>query len=45
MFTRIVECQVKPDKRDELKDRLRSEVLPPSEATRICGFDRPGIGE
>lgn len=28
MFTRIVECQVKPDKRDELKDRLRSEVLP-----------------
>jgi len=28
MFTRIVECQVKPNKRDELKDRLRSEVLP-----------------
>jgi len=28
MFTRIVECQVIPDKRDELRDRLRSEVLP-----------------
>jgi quinol monooxygenase YgiN len=28
MFSRIVECQVKPNKRDELKDRLRSEVLP-----------------
>ena len=28
MFTRIVECQVKPDKRDEFSNKLRSEVLP-----------------
>ena len=27
MFTRIVECTVKPDKRDEMQQRLRSEVL------------------
>lgn len=27
MFTRIVECQVKPEKRDEFEDRLRNEVL------------------
>jgi quinol monooxygenase YgiN len=28
MFTRIVECQVKPDKRDEFSNKLRNEVLP-----------------
>ena len=28
MFTRIVECTVKPDKRDELQQRLRNEILP-----------------
>ena len=28
MFTRIVECTVKPDKRDELLQRLRNEILP-----------------
>jgi quinol monooxygenase YgiN len=28
MFTRIVECHVKPDKKDELSNRLRQEVLP-----------------
>jgi quinol monooxygenase YgiN len=28
MFTRIVECQVKSDKRDELTNKLRNEVLP-----------------
>ncbi len=28
MFTRIVECQVKPDKREEVSNKLRNEVLP-----------------
>ncbi len=28
MFTRIVECTVKPDKKDEIQQRLRNEVLP-----------------
>lgn len=28
MFTRIVELHVKPEKRDELNQRLRNEVLP-----------------
>jgi heme-degrading monooxygenase HmoA len=28
MFTRIVECTVKPDKRDEMTQRVRNEVLP-----------------
>jgi quinol monooxygenase YgiN len=28
MFTRIVECQVKPDKRDEVSSRIRNDVLP-----------------
>jgi quinol monooxygenase YgiN len=28
MFTRIVECHVKSDKRDELTNKLRNEVLP-----------------
>jgi len=28
MFTRIVECQVKPEKRDEFSNKLRNEVLP-----------------
>ena len=28
MFTRIVECTVKPDKRDEIQQRLRNEILP-----------------
>ena len=27
MFTRIVECHVKPEKKDELESRLRNEVL------------------
>jgi heme-degrading monooxygenase HmoA len=27
MFTRIVECHVKPEKKDELENRLRNEVL------------------
>jgi len=27
MFTRIVECTVKPDKKDEIQQRLRNEVL------------------
>ncbi|HUK26320.1 MAG TPA: antibiotic biosynthesis monooxygenase [Terriglobales bacterium] len=28
MFTRIVECQVKPEKKDEFSNKLRAEVLP-----------------
>jgi heme-degrading monooxygenase HmoA len=28
MFTRIVECTVRPDKKDEIQQRLRNEVLP-----------------
>jgi len=28
MFTRIVECTVKPDKKEEMQQRLRNEVLP-----------------
>jgi heme-degrading monooxygenase HmoA len=28
MFTRIVECTVKPDKKDEMQQRLRNEILP-----------------
>ena len=28
MFTRIVECRVRPEKRDEVESRMRSEVLP-----------------
>ena len=28
MFTRIVECTVKPEKRDEMTQRVRNEVLP-----------------
>lgn len=28
MFTRIVECSVKPDKKDEMQQRLRNEILP-----------------
>jgi len=28
MFTRIVECHVKPDKRDEFNQNLRNDVLP-----------------
>ena len=28
MFTRIVECTVKPEKRNELLQRLRNEILP-----------------
>ena len=28
MFTRIVECTVKPEKRDEMTQRIRNEVLP-----------------
>ena len=28
MFTRIVECNVKPEKKDEFENKLRSEVLP-----------------
>jgi quinol monooxygenase YgiN len=28
MFTRIVECHVKPEKRDEFSNKLRNEVLP-----------------
>jgi heme-degrading monooxygenase HmoA len=27
MFTRIVECHVKPEKKDELENKLRNEVL------------------
>ena len=28
MFTRMVECRVKPDKRDEFNNKLRNDVLP-----------------
>ncbi len=28
MFTRIVECNVKPEKRDEFSNKLRNDVLP-----------------
>jgi quinol monooxygenase YgiN len=28
MFARIVECHVKPDKKDEFNQKLRNEVLP-----------------
>ena len=28
MYTRIVECHVKPEKKDEFSNKLRSEVLP-----------------
>ena len=28
MFTRIVECRVKPDKRDDFNNKLRNDVLP-----------------
>ena len=28
MYTRIVECHVKPEKKDEFSNRLRSEVIP-----------------
>jgi heme-degrading monooxygenase HmoA len=28
MFTRIVECTVRPDKKDELQQRIRNEILP-----------------
>ena len=28
MFTRIVECNVKPEKKDEFSNKLRNEVLP-----------------
>lgn len=28
MFTRIVECTVKPEKKDEMQQRLRNEILP-----------------
>jgi quinol monooxygenase YgiN len=28
MFTRIVECQVRPDKRQELSNKIRTDVLP-----------------
>jgi quinol monooxygenase YgiN len=28
MFTRIVECHAKPEKRDELSNKIRNEVLP-----------------
>jgi heme-degrading monooxygenase HmoA len=28
MFTRIVECHVKPEKKDEFNQKLRNEVLP-----------------
>lgn len=28
MFTRLVECHVKPDKKDDFTQKLRSEVLP-----------------
>jgi heme-degrading monooxygenase HmoA len=28
MFTRIVECTVRPDKRDEMIQRVRNEILP-----------------
>jgi heme-degrading monooxygenase HmoA len=28
MFTRIVECLVKPDKRDDFNNKLRNDVLP-----------------
>jgi heme-degrading monooxygenase HmoA len=28
MFTRIVECTVKPEKRDEMQQRLRNEIIP-----------------
>jgi heme-degrading monooxygenase HmoA len=28
MFARIVECHVKPEKRDEFTNKLRSELLP-----------------
>ena len=28
MYTRIVECHVKPEKKDEFNNKLRNEVLP-----------------
>ena len=28
MFTRIVECRVKPEKREEFNNKLRNDVLP-----------------
>src|SRR6266404_5861042 len=28
MFTRFVECQVKPDQKDDFTDKLRNDVLP-----------------
>ena len=28
MFTRFVECHVKPDKKDDFTNKLRSDVLP-----------------
>ena len=28
MFTRFVECQVKPDKKDDFTNKLRNDVLP-----------------
>ena len=28
MYTRIVECTVKPDKREEFNTRMRNEILP-----------------
>jgi len=28
MFTRIVECQVKPERNEEFENKLRNEVLP-----------------
>ncbi len=28
MFTRVVECQLRPEKKDEFSSKLRNEVLP-----------------
>ena len=28
MFTRIVECHVKPERKDDFENKLRNEVLP-----------------
>jgi hypothetical protein len=28
MFTRIVECHVKPERKEEFENKLRNEVIP-----------------
>jgi hypothetical protein len=44
MFTRFVECQIKPDKKDDFTNKLRNDVLPIlQKQPRLCRLDQPGV--